>query len=253
MNEFASMYKQRDHHYWTFINNLLDSKKISIEFVLKNYMAFIQRKDLGQLLAYYELFKLVKDLPGSIAEVGVFAGNGLFTWSKLLDTFIPTNTGKKIFGFDNFKGYTQALTDKDFKAVKYIKGLIGNFVFDPKIVEELIKHNNFDQVIAGIERVKLYNDELDIGFEKFKKENIGIRFSLVLIDVNLYNPTKWALNNFYELVVPGGIVALRGYGVKPWEGESLAVDEFLKDKKINELKSFNFSNYPSVFFRKFHD
>ena len=253
MTEFVGMYNQRDRNYWTFVQNLLDKKKISIEFVLKNYMAFIQRRDLGQLLAYYELFKLVKDLPGSIAEVGVFAGNGLFTWSKLLDTFIPTNRGKKIFGFDNYKGYSQALTDKDVKSVEYIENLIGNFLFDPKIVEKLIEHNNLDQVIAGVERIKLYNADLDIGFDSFKKENIGVRFCLVLIDINLYNPTKWALKNFYDLVVPGGIIALRGYGVKPWESESLAVDEFLKANKINEIKSFNFSNYPSVYFNKAYD
>jgi hypothetical protein len=253
MSEFSRLYKQRDHNYWAFIQNLLDTKKISIQFILKNYMAFIQRRDFGQLLAYYELFKLTKELPGSIAEVGIFAGNGLFTWSKLLDTFISTNTGKKVFGFDNFKGYSQALTDKDIDAVEYIQSLICNFVFDSEIIDELIKHNNLDQVIAGTERVKLYNAELNTGLDIFKKENIGVRFSLVLIDVNLYISTKWALENFYELVVPGGIIALRGYGVKPWEGESLAVDEFLKDKKINELKSFNFSNYPSVFFRKVHD
>jgi hypothetical protein len=253
MSDFASMYRQRDRNYWEFISNLVDREEISIEFLLKNYMTFVQRRDLGQLLAYYELFKLVKDLPGSIAEVGVFAGNGLFTWSKLMDTFVPTNKGRKVFGFDNYKGYSQTLVEKDVPAVEFIEGLIGDFIFDPKLVEELVKYHNLDQVIAGVERVRLYNADLEVGLDAFKKENIGVRFSLALIDVNLYNPTKWALENFYKLVVPGGIIALRGYGVKPWEGESLAVDEFLKEKKIREIKSFDFSNYPSIFFRKSHD
>ena len=253
MSEFINMYRQRDQNYWKFITHLVESEKLSVEFIVKNYMAFIQRRDLGQLLAYYELFKLIKDLPGSIVEVGVFAGNGLFTWSKLLDTFIPTNRGKKVFGFDNYQGYSQVLTDKDVEAVEYIEGLIGTFDFDPDIIEELVKHNNLDQIMAGVERVKLYNSELTVGLEAFKQGNIGVRLALVLIDVNLYIPTKWALENFYDMVVPGGIIALRGYGVKPWEGESLAVDQFLKNKKINDIKSFDFSNYPSIFFRKAHD
>jgi len=250
MSDFLSLYKERDKNYSIFIQNLLSENKVSIDFILKNYMAFIRRRDVGQLLAYYELFKLIKNMPGSIAEVGVFAGNGLFTWSKLLDTFNPTNRGKKVFGFDNFQGYSQNLTDKDLDAKKYIESLVGDFSFDPKIVDELIKHNNADQVVAGVERVKLYNANLSTGLELFKKENIGVRFSLVLIDVNLYSPTKWALENFYELLIPGGIIALRGYGVKPWEGGSAALDEFLKANRLSNLEAFEFSNYPSVYFRK---
>lgn len=249
MNEFIKMYQDRDDAYWNYINEIAGNK-VSLEFMFKNYMSFIQRRDLGQLLAYYELFKLIKNMPGSIAEVGVFAGNGLFTWSKLMDTLIPTNSQRKIFGFDNYRAYASELTLRDEKAVEYIHNLVGNFEFDYNIIERLIYFNNLDQVIAGTERVKLYNANLNDGVELFKGENFGIRFSLVLIDVNLYEPTKYALENFFELLIPGGIMALRGYAVKPWEGESSAVDEFLQAKCISNLQSFEFSNYPSVFFKK---
>ncbi len=250
MNNFTEMYKNRDDEYWLFVQKLVNENKISLDFMLKNYMAFIQRRDLPQLLAYYELFKMVSHLPGSFAEVGVFVGNGLFTWSKLLDTFCPTNRGKKVFGFDNYLGYKQNLEVCDIEAVEYIHQVVGNFQFDSSIVDKLVEFTNLDQVIAGVERVKLYNDDLKQGFDKFKKENIGVRFCLVVIDVNLFEPTKFALNSFYDLLVPQGIIALRGYGVRPWEGESLAVDEFIREKNIHEISSFNFSNYPSIYFRK---
>jgi hypothetical protein len=251
MNEFIKMYQERDNAYWKYINDIAGDK-LTLEFMFKNYMSFIQRRDLGQLLAYYELFKQIKNLPGSIAEVGVFAGNGLFTWSKLMDTLVPTNSQRKIYGFDNYKAYTKQLTTKDEKAVEYIHNKVGNFDFDYNIVEKLIYFNNLDQVIAGTERVKLYNADLGDGLKLFKSENIGVRFSLVLIDVNLYEPTKFALENFFELLIPGGILALRGYAVKPWEGESSAVDDFLQAKCISNLQSFEFSNYPSVFFKKLY-
>ena len=73
---------------------------------------------------------------------------------------------------------------------------------------------------------------------------------LLVVDVNLYSPTKIALENLYDLLVPGGVLALRGYGVKPWEGESLAVDEFLIERKIKKINSFEFSMYPSIYIIK---
>ncbi len=92
--DFRSFYKERDEFYWNNIEEIKEKYEIPLELILKNYMAFIQRRDVPQLIAYYELFKMVMHLPGSIAEVGVFMGNGLFTWTKLLETFFPGNRGK---------------------------------------------------------------------------------------------------------------------------------------------------------------
>ena len=108
-------------------------------------MSFIQKRDLSQLLAYYEIFKKVKHLPGSVAEVGVFMGNSLFTWTKLIETYFPNVRGKKVFGFDNFKGYDQVTLDKDNKkSIDYIESLVGNFKVDYKLVNELENLSNLD-------------------------------------------------------------------------------------------------------------
>lgn len=244
---FRDFYSEKDKYYWDELERLIDNNNISLKTVLTNYMAFIQRRDLPQLLAYYELFKLVKNLPGSIAEVGVFLGNGLFTWSKLMETFFPGNRGKKVFGFDNFSGYSKSVSLHDKKAIEYIKNLIGDFDISYEFVHKLEKLHNLDSLIPGIERVKIYNDDLITSINMFKDENYGVRLKLLVVDVNLYKPTKIALDNLYDLLITGGVIALRGYGVKPWEGESIAVDEFLKEKNINSINSFDFSMYPSIY------
>lgn len=248
--DFRNFYSERDNFYWDEIEQLTQEYSIGLETILKNYMAFIQRRDLPQLLAYYELFKIVKDLPGSIAEVGVFIGNGLFTWTKLLETFFPGNRGKKAFGFDNFNGYEQEISEYDAKAIKYIENLVGDFKIDYEFVNRLQKLHNLDSIIPGVERVKIYNENFDRSFQQFKEENHGVRLKILVVDVNLYNPTKKALNSLYNLLVPGGIVVFRGYGVKPWEGESQAVDEFMKEKNIKKMHSFDFSMYPALYLIK---
>lgn len=248
--DFRNFYAERDKFYWEEVEALKRDYNIPLETILKNYMAFIQRRDLPQLLAYYDLLKQVKDLPGSIVEVGVFMGNGLFTWSKLIETFFPGNRGKKVFGFDNFNGYEQEILDCDVKAVEYIKNLVGDFKIDYSFVHKLEKLHNLDSMIPGVERVKIYNGNFDTTFENFKKENYGVRLKILVVDVNLYLPTKNALDSLYDLLVPGGVIVLRGYGVKPWEGESKAVDEFMKLKGINKMHSFDFSMYPALYLIK---
>ena len=248
--DFSVFYKERDQYYWSEIEKLKESYDFSLETILKNYMAFIQRRDLPQLLAYYDLFKKVHHLPGSIVEVGVFLGNGLFTWAKLLETFFPGNRGKKVFGFDNFNGYDQEITEYDEKAIKYINSYVGDFKINFEFVSKLQSLHNLDSMIPGVERVKLYNGNFGITFDQFRDDNYGVRLKLLVVDVNLYIPTKKALASFYDLLVPGGIIVFRGYGVKPWEGESKAVDEFIKEKNLNELHTFDFSMYPAVYLIK---
>ena len=68
------------------------------------------------------------------------------------------------------------------------------------------------------------------------------------LDFDTYFGTKIALENFYDLIVPGGILVLDEYGKKGW-GESDAVDEFFKNKKAS-ICSVNFSFQPTAFIIK---
>ena len=77
--DFRKLFNEKDEFYWTKIEKLKKEYNIPLKLILQNYMSFIQKRDLSQLLAYYEIFKKVKHLPGSVAEVGVFMGNSLFT------------------------------------------------------------------------------------------------------------------------------------------------------------------------------
>ena len=114
----------------------------------------------------------------------------------------------------------------------------------------MIRLHNMDNLVPGVERVKLYPGELHQTIPQFIKSEEGVRISLLLVDLNLYKSTQFVLNKLYERVIPGGIVALRGYGVKPWEGESMAVDQFLQQNKISDISKFSFSPYPAIYFLK---
>lgn len=247
---FRDFYSKRDSNFFDKIEDIISEYQLTSRDVLKHYNVFTQRRDIVQTLAYYDLFSLIKEKPGSIVEAGVFMGNGLFTWAKLMETFCPGDRGRLVYGFDNFKGYNKKYSLNEKKSIDYIERNVGKFKIDAKFVSRMIELHNNDNLIPGVERVKLYAGDLSKTIPEFLKSEEGVRISLLLIDLNLYYPTKLILNRLYDLVIPGGIIALRGYGVRPWEGESKAVDEFLKKYSITNIFKFSFSPYPAIYFIK---
>src|SRR5882762_4787405 len=73
---------------------------------VKIFPILARRQWLKRFLAHAELFKLTLEVPGDIAELGVFRGMGLFTWANLLETYSIGYRTKVVFGFDNWRGFT---------------------------------------------------------------------------------------------------------------------------------------------------
>ncbi len=44
--------------------------------------------------------------------------------------------------------------------------------------------------------------------------------------MDLYEPTKFGMEQLFPLVLQGGVVCFDGYGLVPWQGETRAVDEY---------------------------
>ncbi len=64
---------------------------------------------LSKLLARYELFKMIEELPGDIVECGVYRGASLFQWANFIELFAP-HSQKIVLGFDTFKGFSSILS-----------------------------------------------------------------------------------------------------------------------------------------------
>ncbi|MDA8768036.1 TylF/MycF family methyltransferase [Planktomarina temperata] len=236
--------------YLIEIQKLILEKNISVEEMLINYLAFVRRRDLPRLLAHYEIFKEIVNMPGSIIEVGVYKGSGLFTWANLLETFCPGDRNRLVYGFDDFEGYNK-YGSQDINFKKFIEEKNHFLVSDYDFMSKLLELKTKDNILSGVKRAEIINGDVLETLKDFVEKNAGLRVCLLYIDVSLYRPTLFALEQLYDLVVPGGIVAFNGYGQVPHEGEGKALDEFLNKRGLKpELRRFNFSPMPSVFFTK---
>ena len=82
-----------------------DDFDISPLEAVKHFTVLLRRQALKRFLAHAELFRMTLEVPGDVAELGVFRGLGLFTWANLLEAYCIGDRTKMVFGFDNWKGF----------------------------------------------------------------------------------------------------------------------------------------------------
>ena len=211
-----------EENLWDSYNNLLMSNDID---------------RVRKLVIRYEMFKKTLDIPGSIAEFGVFKGAGWFYWLKLLKIFAPGER-KFVYGFDTFKGFSEELLDYEKKTAKaFVSEADFNGINPEDLMSQAYKY--------GINNGKLISGEVSKSIPKFVEDNPGIRFSLINLDFDTYEGTKIALEKFIPLISPGGIIILDEYGKEGW-GESDAVDEYVLKHNL-DIKAIRNSSQPSAY------
>jgi O-methyltransferase len=154
----------------------------------------------------YQFAKQIVNVPGDVAEIGVYKGGTARLLSKALDS-----TNKIIHLCDTFAGMPPTDPTKD-----------------------LHKEGDFND--TSIDAVKFYlNDCSNVVYHigVFTDTITGIEnnlFSLVHIDVDIYKSVLNCLTFFYHRVRTGGIIIIDDYGFLSCPGAKMAVDEFFLDK-----------------------
>jgi hypothetical protein len=218
---------------------------------VKHFMVLARRQWLKRFLAHTELFRLTLEVPGDIAELGVFRGMGLFTWANLLETYSIGDRTKVVFGFDNWRGFA-GFSPEDGKTSTQAHKVQGGF--DPsqfrKELESAMAIFDADRFVPWKARIQLIDGNIEETVPRFISENPGVRFSLVHFDCDLYRPTKAALDAIWSRVSRGGVLLFDEYSIHDWPGETRAVDEFLADKPQIQLRKFAWTNAPAAYLVK---
>lgn len=220
---------------------------ISKQEICRNFQIYVRRVALKRFLAHYELFRMVVDLPGDIVELGVYRGASLMSWANFLEIRNMGDRQKQVFGFENFSGFTE-VGEKDGGTNDCVEKVVGGFdggAFE-SMLGDAISIFDSDRFIPYKPRVKLVKGDIEKTVPSFVQENPGLRISLLHFDCDMYKPTKIGLEHFWPLVVPGGVVLFDEYGIRPWEGESRAVDEFFSSQKV-KIRRFDWCANPGGF------
>ncbi len=230
MNDMANRHepemKQRE-----LLERLYASTALTTFELFRNFPAFTPRFNLARFLAHYEIFKRVLDVPGVIVDLGVFQGSSTFTWAKLCEIYCPTDIRKTVYGFDTFSGFTRINAEDglenpahDLVPGGYFGGC--SVEADLALAQEAMNHDRHLRHKNRIEFIKGDVCETIPGFVVDKGD--GLRIALLNLDLDLYEPTRVALENFVPRMARGGLIVVDEYAVDTFGGETKAVDEYFE-------------------------
>jgi hypothetical protein len=176
---------------------------------------------------------LYNKIPGSFVECGVWRGGSSMLIAKML--YNRNITDRKLYLFDTFEGMSSpSKNDKDFLGTEASLLLKKNILNKKNSVWCLA---DLTDVQTNM-RLTNFPDEKII-YIKGKVENtipttlLNEHISLLRLDTDWYESTKHELIHLFPKLENNGVLIIDDYG--HWEGCRKAVDEYIRDNKINIL------------------
>lgn len=247
-----SLHHEPERQQRRALEALFEVTELTTFEMFRNFPVFTPRLNLARFLAHYELFKRVCDLPGVIVDLGVFRGASTFTWAKLCEIFCPTDIRKTVYGFDSFEGFP-ALTPEDGTTNEAQDLRAGGYHGGASMERDLSHAReamNHDRHLRHIERVEFVKGDAMQTIPRFATEKgNGLKIALLNLDLDLYAPTRIALETFVPRMVRRGVIILDEYAVDTFGGETKAVDDYFAAKFGGRprIQKFPWHSNPSGF------
>jgi len=171
---------------------------------------------IGKLLAHWEIYQEISTLPGAVVECGVYKGASLIRFATFR-SLLECNEGRQIIGFDAFGDFPRESV-----------GMAGDQSFIDRFENsggggisrtDLLKY--LDQ--KGFRNVQLEAGPVEATVPTFLAENPALRISLLHLDLDVYEPTKFCIEQFLPHLSPGASIVFDDFGAVP--GATRAADE----------------------------
>lgn len=210
------------------------------EVKLETFPRYARRKTITRFITLYELFKLAQPVKGSVVECGVFRGFGLMTWAHLSAVLEPTNLTRRIYGFDSFAGFP-SVDAKDANKTRTPKaGELASSSHEE--LKRVIDIYDTDRFLGHIDKVHLVKGDVVQTIPSFIETHQHLVISLLFMDLDLYEPTKVALEHFLPRMPKGAVIAFDQLDNPIWPGEARALLDTVGIRNL-ELKRFDWDPY----------
>jgi Macrocin-O-methyltransferase (TylF) len=188
---------------------------------------------LGKLLAHYELYKSIVDLPGHIVECGVYKGASLIRFSTFREV-LESPYSRKVIGFDAFGKFPAQENVEDQKFVERHDRAGGDGI-SPDELKAVFAHKS-------LTNYELVQGDVCDTVPAYLAEHPELKIALLHIDVDVYRPSVVILNHLYDRVVANGLIVFDDFGTVA--GETRAIDEFFEGKNVL-IRKLPVSHIPS--------
>ncbi len=223
---------QAEANYFSAQQSLLS--RASKEFIASSPSLFSNRVGVQSLITRYELYKLILEVPGDIIECGVYQGNS-FAWLAHLSVILePHAINRRIIGFDTFEGFSSIDADADPSDIsgENFSNTSYQMILDSIELIDMVRPVN------KINRFQLVKGDIVETLPKFIAANSWMTCAMLILDTDLYKPTKVALQSILKLMPKGAILVFDEYNYQNFPGETQAIREVLELNNLRVRKPF---------------
>lgn len=210
--------------------------------LLANPFLFIGRLKWTKWLSRIDLFRQIIEVPGSIVECGVRDGASLMAYYQMIGILEPANINRQIVGFDTFSGFpSTSASDPEKAAVGDESGLIA-----PSRINEWVNLQNLQRMVPFTDQVELVEGDACETIPSYVDSRPDLGIAMLVLDFDLYEPTRVALEHFLPLIPAGGIVVFDELLNRRWPGETLAFKDELVLGDVS-LRKFAYEAHTTYF------
>ena len=196
----------------------------SCDEAMANLGLFLTPQERRRELFLYEVYKLILDKPGSIAQFGVRWGRELALLESFRTIFEPFNHSRRILGFDTFAGY-EGLSKKDGQSKQMADGNLSVSDGYQEFLENVLLAREALSPVSQYKKFQLIAGDVRHSLDQYLEENKHEIFSLVHLDLNLYEPTKNVLQQIKPRLFSGSIIIVDEINCATIPGETIALME----------------------------
>jgi hypothetical protein len=210
-----------------------------------HFSLYLKRQVISRILYQDYLYKKILNVPGVILEFGVHWGATIATLLNLRGIYEPYNHSRTIYGFDTFGGFPR-VSDEDggFSQVGDYSTSEG---YEQELERVLRLQESFSP-ISQIQKFELVKGDVIETLPEFLRENPHAVVSMAIFDMDIYAPTKAALELIMPRLTKGSLLVFDELNCRHFPGETQALDEVIG---LNNLRLSRVPNQPYCAFAEF--
>lgn len=195
---------------------------------------------IGKLLSQYELYKKITHLPGDIFELGVYKAASLSRLATFRE-LIENESSRNIVGFDAFGSFPRdgLSKEEDLAFIAKFEQIGGDGLSEGEV------QSIFES--KGFANFSLQKGDIFESLPTYLKKFPATRVALLHLDLDVKEPTLFALEHLWDRVVKGGLIMVDDFGAV--SGATEAVEEFAKTRDVN-IEKLTFYKVPAFFVKK---
>ncbi|MCZ2223994.1 MAG: TylF/MycF family methyltransferase [Chitinophagales bacterium] len=170
-----------------------------------------------RLLSHYELYKLVKNLNGSIVKCGINNDESFryFSFFKKINSYNPNQS---LIAFEKSTPILETtIVDKEER-------------LSVKNKEELAQTQKSLYQQSKEENIEFISGELSTSLPKYLIDNPELKISLLVVDLDNYDHTITTMQYLYPRIINKGVLIINNYYKK--EAENKAIQDYFNNQNV---------------------